>query len=120
LTRFWRNGEKGVFLRDELKLLTACHLVSEKKGLWIPPLAAQFERAKILAPWSFGNFWLRFHPKAQLIEVGESDMAVVHALDQMVSNRDGQREPSLDLRHQSPACPPGLTRLVLLTKDETA
>jgi len=87
----------------------------QKKGFWIPPLAAELERAKIFAPRSLGNFWLRFHPKAQLIQVGESDVAVVHALDKMVSNGGGQRGPSLDLRHHSP----GVTHLVLLAKDET-
>ena len=96
---------------DELELMTARQLIRQEEGFGILALATQFERAKILVPRSFGNVWLRFHPKAQLIQVGESDMAVMHTLDQMVSNGGGQRGPCLDLRHHSPS----VTRLVLLT-----
>ena len=63
----------------------------QEEGFWIPTLAAEFERAKILIPRSFGHLWLRFHPKPQLIQVIEIDVAIVHALDQMVANGGGKR-----------------------------
>jgi len=70
--------------------MTTCNLVSQKERFWIPAFAAEFERAKVLVPRSFGGVWIGFHPEPQLVQVGEADISVVHALDQMVTNGGGK------------------------------
>jgi len=48
---------------------------------------------KAFALWQpVGHIWLGFHPKSQLVEVFEANVAVVHALDQVVANGAGSRD----------------------------
>jgi hypothetical protein len=70
--------------------MTACNLMRKKESFGIAAFAAEFERPKILIPWTFGHLWLRFHPNPQLIQVIEIDVAIVHAIDQMVTNAGGK------------------------------
>jgi hypothetical protein len=74
-----------------LEPLALSHLIRQKKGFRIPALAAEFEGAKVLLPRPLRDFRPQFHPKAEQVQVIETDVAVVHPLDQMVT--DGSGEP---------------------------
>lgn len=52
----------------------------QEKGLWEAAFPANLEGAEILVPRPFGHFRLRLDPKAQLIEVGDRDSPVAHAV----------------------------------------
>ncbi len=77
-------------------------LTGKQKCLRELAFAAKLERAEILVPRSVGHHRSRFDPNAQLVEVFQADIAVVHGLDEMVANGGGKPGPSFDLRHASP------------------
>jgi hypothetical protein len=72
---------------------------SKKKCLGIFALAAEFERAEIFEPESLGDVRSCLQPNPELVEVIEADVAVVHALGQMVANGYGDARPGLNLGH---------------------
>jgi len=74
-------------------------------------LRRKVERTEILVPRCLGDVWLGFHPKPQLVEVFEANVAVAHSLDQMIAHGGGQPSPSLDLHSSA---------LVLVAKHEAA
>src|SRR5580692_4032325 len=80
-----------------LKFLPSRELTRQKKRLWIFAFAAKLERTKILVPRRLGDIWLGFHPKPQLVEVFEANVAVAHTLHQVVANGDRKPGPGLDL-----------------------
>lgn len=73
-----------------------------EEGFGVFAFPAEFERAEVFEPRSLGYFGFCFDPEAELIEILHTDLPVVHALDQMLSQRDGKSRPSLDLRHLLP------------------
>ena len=64
-----------------LEFLAYGYLASKKKRFGIPALTAEFERAEILVPCAFRYFRPRLDPDSKLIQVPESNFAVVHSLD---------------------------------------
>jgi hypothetical protein len=84
------------------KLSSFCSLAREQKCLAECSFTAQLERSEIFKPWAVRNIWLGLNPKAELIQIVEADLAVAHALDQMVSYGLRQPRPALELRHYSP------------------
>ena len=78
-------------------------LALQEKSLGESALAADFEGAKIFVPGTLGYLGLRLDPKAELIKVGDGDIAVAHAVDQMLTDVRGQFSPAGNLWHQSPA-----------------
>jgi hypothetical protein len=75
------------------------HLAGKQKRPGISALATELERAEILVPRSFWHIGLRFHPEAELIQILEADIALMHALDQVIPKSGGKFGPGLDLRH---------------------
>lgn len=71
---------------------------------------ANFKRAEILIPIGFGNFWLRFYPQSKLIQIRNTDQAIMHALDKVPPDAVRQIIPAFDFRHQPntirPSCSP--------------
>jgi hypothetical protein len=85
--------------RDVSELAAKSSLTREKKCLGVPPFSAEFEGAEIFVPESFWHFWLRFHPDAELIQIWQADVAIMHALDEMLPKRGWEAGPRLNLRH---------------------
>jgi hypothetical protein len=71
----------------ELKFLPCSGLPRQKKRFRVSALPAQLERAKVFVPRSLGYIWLRLYPNSQLIEILQTDLAVMHTLYQVGTNR---------------------------------
>jgi hypothetical protein len=71
----------------ELKFLSCSSLPRQKKRFRVSALPAQLERAKVFVPRSLGYIWLRLYPNSQLIEILQTDLAVMHTLYQVGTNR---------------------------------
>jgi hypothetical protein len=71
----------------ELKFLSCSSLARQKKRFRVLAFPAQLERAKFFVPKSLGYIWLRLYPNSQLIEILQTDLAVMHTLYQMGTNR---------------------------------
>jgi hypothetical protein len=74
------RGGRRVREVEESKWLTLGRLPLEEERLGELGFAGNLERPEVLVPITLRNFGLRFYPKAQLIQVGESDGAVAHAI----------------------------------------
>src|SRR5213592_3295774 len=97
-----RDGVKGTRLSKSLKCLALCQLSLQEKRFGKPAFAADLEGTEILVPIAFGHFGLRLNPKAKLIEVGESDGPVAHAVEEVLTDVWGQIGPARNPGHQSP------------------
>lgn len=73
-----------------------CYLSSEKKSFRVLAFATQFERAEILVPGFSRHFGSGFNPDAKLVQVFEADLAITHALDQVVTDRSRETRPCFD------------------------
>ena len=85
-----------------LHFLTGGCLARSKESFRILPFAAKLERTEILKPFAKGNNRSAFHPKSQLIQIPNRNIAVMHSLNQVVSNCCRQAGPDFDLGHYSP------------------
>jgi hypothetical protein len=83
-----------------LEFFAPCCRAGKKKCLRILALSAEFERAEIFEPGTFGDIRSCLQPET--VEVVEAHVTVVHALDQMIANGCGDARPGLDLGHYSP------------------
>ena len=79
--RLWKRRNRDRF---DLQLASEDNLVCQKKRLGVPACAAELERAEILVPRPFRHIRLRFHPETESVQVVHADVAVTHALDQVV------------------------------------
>jgi len=75
---------------DELNFLSCSNLAREEKRLRISAFTAKFERAKVFVPRSLEYIWFRLYPNSQSIEILQTDLAIMHTLYQMGTNRRRQ------------------------------
>ena len=73
-----------------LKPMSSRNLMRQEESLRIAAFATKLERAEVFVPRAFRDFRLGFHPKPQLVQIVKTNVAVVHALDQMVTNGSGE------------------------------
>jgi hypothetical protein len=57
-------------------------------------VAAELEGSEILKPGAIRDFWIRLYPEHELSEVFFGDVPVVHATNQMLSDRQRKIEPA--------------------------
>jgi hypothetical protein len=68
--------------------------IRREEKFWVFAFATQFERAEILVPRFFWNFgFSRFNPDAKLIQVLEADLAITHAIDQLIADSSRETRP---------------------------
>ena len=77
-----------------LEFFALCCLAGKKKCLRILALSAEFERAEIFEPGTFGDIRFCLQPDPETVEVVEAHVTVVHALDQMIANGCGDARPA--------------------------
>jgi hypothetical protein len=75
-----------------------CCLAGKKRCLGILALSAEFERAEILEPGTFGDIPSGLQPDPETVEVVEAHVTVVHA----IANGCADARPGLDLGRYSP------------------
>ena len=103
LGRFWRSLRDQALVvqeleqqmnapdtADELNFLSCSNLAREEKRLRISAFTAKFERAKVFVPRSLEYIWFRLYPNSQSIEILQTDLAIMHTLYQMGTNRRRQ------------------------------
>ena len=64
-------------------------------GCW----GSGWDRAEVLTPVAYRNFWPRFDPETKLMQVGDADVAIAHALDEMLADSRREIVPDVNLGH---------------------
>lgn len=88
----------GVLIYDS-KLLPLSDLTGKQESLDQWALTADFERAEILEPITFGNLRPSVDPQAKLIQVCNRYRPIPHAVEQVLPHALRKVIPTLDFRH---------------------
>ena len=81
------------------ELLPLGGLTAKQESLRQRTLAAELERTEILEPGALGNLRVGVNPQPKLIQVGDGNRSIPHAVDQVLPHTFREVIPALDFWH---------------------